>query len=118
LVIFQPCSESEVLSFEKVLASLPMDGSSSEVVNGFSETTGILPRLTVSVREMRVISYVALRAGSSQPGKALLAAVGWGELHKSVQLQLVIEAYLKPVERPTLVEVIENLGVNAYWVRA
>jgi len=83
LVIFHPVPESEVVSLEKALASLPTDGSSSEeVVNGFSETMGILLRLTVSVREIRVMSYVALRAGSSQPGKAFLAAVGCDELNK------------------------------------
>jgi len=83
LVIFHFVSESDVLSLEKALASLPTDGSSSgEVVKGFSETTCILLRLTVSAREMRVMSYVALRAGSSQEGKALLAEVGCGKLHK------------------------------------
>ena len=77
-MIFHFVSESDIVSLEKALASLPADGSSSEVVNGFSETTGILLRLTVSVREIRVMSYVALRAGSSQQGKAFLAEVGYG----------------------------------------
>jgi len=83
LVIFHFVSESEALSLEKALASLLTDESSSgDVVNGFSETTGILLRLTVSAREMRVMSYVAFRAGSSQQGKAFLAVVGCGGLHK------------------------------------
>jgi len=83
LVIFHFVSESDVLRLEKALVSLLTDGSSlEEGVNGFSETTGILLRLYVSAREMRVMSYVALRAGSSQEGKAFLAEVGCGKLHK------------------------------------
>lgn len=40
--------------------------------NGASDSTGMFPRLTVSLREMRVTVYWDFRRGSSQQGNALL----------------------------------------------
>ena len=51
----------------------------SSRLNSVSVATGILFKLTVPVREMRVVANVALRAGSSQQGKACRAAVGYAE---------------------------------------
>lgn len=45
-----------------------------------SKTAGILFKFTVPVREIMVIAKVALRAGSSQQGNPLRAAVGWIEM--------------------------------------
>ena len=44
-----------------------------ESVPAFSDTTGMLLRLTVLVREIIVTENVALSRGSSQQGKALRA---------------------------------------------
>ena len=44
-----------------------------------SEIAGMLLRLIVSAREIKVTAKVALRSGSSQHGKARLAAVGYVE---------------------------------------
>ena len=42
-----------------------------------SEIAGMLLKLTVSARDIKVMAKVALRSGSSQQGKARLAAVGF-----------------------------------------
>jgi hypothetical protein len=46
-------------------------------LTGTSRAAGMLLKLTVSLREISVIPKVALSSGSSQQGKALLAAVGY-----------------------------------------
>ena len=53
--------------------------SSVESVPTFSDTTGMLLRLTVLAREIIVTENVALSRGSSQQGKALRAYVGYVE---------------------------------------
>jgi hypothetical protein len=54
--------------------------------SGTSEMTGMLLRLTVSAREIRVIPNVALSIGSSQQGNARLAAVGYHDHQTTIQI--------------------------------
>jgi hypothetical protein len=60
-----------------------------------SDTLFMLLRLTVSVRERRVIAKVAFSKGSSQHGKALLAEVGYNTANETNDLRHRNSGYAK-----------------------
>jgi hypothetical protein len=79
LVIFH--LSSVVLNSEKRSAKsvLPADAFVAGVKFS-SEMAGMLLRLTVSARDMRVMAKVALSRGSSQQGNARRAEVGYAKV--------------------------------------